>query len=75
VGDRLLGGVGSGRVLDFVRLVLFMATQCIGKSCFSSGQGTWIKHGGLEPCEARTGALQGTGSATSLRTAVRYVSV
>lgn len=42
---------------------------------FTSGRGTWIKCGSSEPCEARSGALQGTASVTSLRTAACYVSI
>lgn len=47
----------------------------LGSLAFLSGCGSWFKRGSLEPCEARSGAVQGTGSVTSLRTAVRYVSI
>lgn len=52
-------------MLGFVHSVLFMATLCIGKSRFSFGRKTWIKHGRLEPCESSSGAVQGTCSVTS----------
>lgn len=41
----------------------------------SSGCGTRIKCGSLDPREARSGAVQGTGFVTSLGTAARYVSI